>query len=192
MDDFFGRDEDGLAELVNELFAIHYRIGSILLANASDWLRAANNAVLQHDWARTAPQFRAALLLAFSWSSRVATIAAADTAAGLYANDLHRHACEFTGGPNEFHGMKFPLLPYPGPAGILASSLAFDRDDLNISLETALILAAANGPSIHDGGQPVPGALHIPTGPHPTDPHAPRTLVWHFPTAQQDSRGRSH
>jgi hypothetical protein len=179
MDAYFGRSEPGLPEYMNELTALHYHIGSVLLEHDGDWQRAAT--ALEPAWRGAEPELRAALLLGFAWSSRNATIADTDTPAGLYAADLHRYAVEFTDGVEAFHGERFPLLPLPGPAGVLASSVAFDREDADISLRTALLLAAADGPNVFEGGDPAPGSLHIPTGPHPTNPDAPATVVMCFP-----------
>lgn len=45
-----------------------------------------------------------------------------------------------------------------------------------------VVLVAADGPTRRQGGQPAPGAIHIPTGlPNPTDPTTVATLVMHFP-----------
>jgi hypothetical protein len=55
----------------------------------------------------------------------------------MYANQARE------GDSEAFHGAGFPAPPLPGPAGILASSLGFDRDDVAVSLETALILLSA-------------------------------------------------
>ncbi|WP_280454183.1 hypothetical protein [Nocardia brasiliensis] len=179
MDAFFGRTEPGLAAQVDALTTLHYRIGSVLLDHNGRWEPAA--AELQTDWNTTEPENRAALLLGFAWSSRTATLAEDDSPAGLYAAELQHHAREFTGTVNDFHGFGFPLLPYPGRPGALASSIAFDREDTDISLQTALLLATADGPNVFQGGDPAPGCLHIPTGPHPTDPDAPTTFVLAFP-----------
>ncbi|MFE3002710.1 hypothetical protein ACFXG4_48090 [Nocardia sp. NPDC059246] len=180
---FYGRTEPGLEEIVQALFALQYRIGSLLHDVEHDWRAAAEHPGMQHDWAQAEPELRAALLLGFAWSSRNATLPHADSPAGLYAADLHRHAREHSGDHHSFHGPGFPLLPYPGPAGALASSVAFDREDLDISLDTALLLATTDGPTALHGGRPAPGALHIPTGlPNPSNPTTPATLVMHFPS----------
>ncbi|WP_069162940.1 hypothetical protein [Nocardia altamirensis] len=179
MNAFFGRSEPGLAAHVDALTALHYRIGSVLLDHDGQWQTAA--ADLEPDWNTAEPEYRAALLLGFAWSSRTSILTEDESPAGLYAAELHGYSREFSGTVNDFHGEQYPLLPYPGPAGALAASIAFDRDDTDISLQTALLLASADGPNVFQGGDPAPGCLHIPTGPHPTDPHAPITLSFPLP-----------
>ncbi|NEE30193.1 hypothetical protein G3M53_32680 [Streptomyces sp. SID7982] len=102
--------------------------------------RAAIVGTLRRRWADVEPEARAALLLTFAWASREAEMTFADDQAGLYAAEFHRHASEFQGDSEAFHGPRFPSMPLPGQAGTLASSLGFDREDTDISLKTVLLL----------------------------------------------------
>ncbi|WP_170198492.1 hypothetical protein, partial [Streptomyces chryseus] len=86
------------------------------------------------------PETRACLLLNFAWHSREHDVAPSEDHAGEYAANLHRYAADFAGDSEAFHGPRFPAMPLPGQAGPLASSLAFDRDDCDISLKTMLLL----------------------------------------------------
>ncbi|WP_280420863.1 hypothetical protein [Nocardia carnea] len=183
MDTFHGRTEPGTAEFLDALITFHYDIGSVLLDHHGEWRRAAADTELAQGWAAVDPEVRSALLLAFAWSSRAATIAEPAGSAGATATELQRHARAFTGTPNDFHGRLFPLLPYPGPAGVLASSVGFDREDTEFSLQTALLLATATSSSMHSSSDPTPGALHIPSGADPADSQEPTTVVWPLPTS---------
>ncbi|MQS18025.1 hypothetical protein F7Q99_39020 [Streptomyces kaniharaensis] len=107
-----------------------------------DARRAARHRGLLRTWTDAAPETRSALLLNMAWHSREAPLNAGDSTAGLYATDLHEYARTHAGDSESFHGRGFPAMPLPGQAGALASSLGFDRDDLEISLETVLILQA--------------------------------------------------
>lgn len=91
-------------------------------------------------WTTATPEARSAILLNLAWQTRHADLPAGAelSTGGSYAIELHAYAKNFTGDDVTFHGNAFPALPLPGQAGALASSLAFDREDLPISLETAL------------------------------------------------------
>jgi hypothetical protein len=93
-------------------------------------------------WSTASPEARSAILLNLAWYARHASLTdqAAESNGGLYAVDLLTYARNFTGDDEAFHGRGFPALPLPGQAGALATSVAFDRDDLPISLETALLM----------------------------------------------------
>lgn len=95
------------------------------------------------SWTEAEPESRAAILLNAAWAARDALSVPRppDREAEGYAlalADLAKGSSNFA----THHGPAFPAMPLPGPAGALASSLAFDRDDLAVSLETALILIA--------------------------------------------------
>lgn len=181
MDVFRSRTEPGVTEFLDALLTFHYDIGSVLAAARGQWQRAAVDAELVEGWAAVEPALRSALLLAFAWSSRSSRIAESATAPGLCAADLHRQAREFLGTANDFHGHRYPLLPYPGPAGKLASSVGFDQTDTNASLQTTLILATATAPATRGMDDPVPGALHIPSGADPTHSQTPAAVIWPLP-----------
>jgi hypothetical protein len=93
-------------------------------------------------WSSASPEARSAILLNLAWYARYATLTneAAESNGGMYAADLLGYARNFTGDDEAFHGRGFPALPLPGQAGALATSVAFDRDDLPISLKTALLM----------------------------------------------------
>lgn len=97
----------------------------------------------QTSWRAAEPETRAAILLNAAWASRGRTIdiTAAHPHVGGYVADLSGYA-QAAADSETFHGPAFPAMPLPGQAGALASSLAFDRDDLPISLETAMVLIA--------------------------------------------------
>lgn len=110
--------------------------------------QAAGDRELIDTWTDAAGESRAAILLNLAWGSRGLPLRAG---AGIepasradYAAELHMYANQ--AGPEDseaFHGAGFPAPPLPGPAGALASSLGHDREDVGISLDTALILMAA-------------------------------------------------
>jgi hypothetical protein len=109
--------------------------------------QAARDEDMLHVWTDAAPETRSALLLAAAWHARAADLAAGESTGAMYATDLHAYARSFTGDAEAFHGRGFPAMPLPGQAGALASSLGFDRDDVEISLETVLILQALATPA---------------------------------------------
>jgi hypothetical protein len=117
---------------------------STLDNHRGDVTRAAANRGMRRTWAAAAPETRSALLLNLAWHGRGQDVPEDDgTPARGYAADLHRYASGFEGDSEAFHGRGFPAMPLPGHAGILASSLGFDRDDTDISLGTVLILLSA-------------------------------------------------
>jgi len=107
--------------------------------------QAASDRELIDTWTDAAGESRAAILLNLAWGSRGLPLRAAGDRAGAdYAAELHMYANQAGAEDSEaFHGAGFPAPRLPGPAGALASSLGFDREDVGISLETALILMAA-------------------------------------------------
>lgn len=115
---------------------------------AGDLARVAEDPEAAEAWAEAEPEVRACILLSAAWSAgRGEAPTVPDDMhphiAG-YVEDFHRYAAAFTPDQSEaFHGKHFPAMPLPGQAGTLASTLGFDRDDLAISLGTALVLLAA-------------------------------------------------
>lgn len=93
------------------------------------------------SWQAAGPETRAAILLNAAWASRARAIdvTAAHPHVAGYVADLNGYAAAAPDS-GTFHGPAFPSMPLPGPAGALATSLAFDREDLAISLETAMVL----------------------------------------------------
>jgi hypothetical protein len=109
--------------------------------HSDDIDQAADDPTVFHNWDQAEGESRAAILLNLAWGARAAQLREDDDSHGHgYAAELHRYAAEFTGDSEQFHGARFPLMPLPGQAGALASSLGFDRDDTAISLKAALIL----------------------------------------------------
>lgn len=100
-------------------------------------------------WAEAEPEVRACILLsaAFGAGRGPAPVVPDDMNPYVadYVEDFHRYAAAFSTDQSEaFHGRAFPAMPLPGQAGALASSLAFDRDDLPISVGVALVLLDAS------------------------------------------------
>jgi hypothetical protein len=79
-------------------------------------------------------------LLSLAWRARSAASVADDTTPQQYAGDLQRFARDHPGDIDSFHGGSYPADPLPGQAGELVSSYTEGHDDLDLSLETALIL----------------------------------------------------
>lgn len=104
--------------------------------------RAAGHKGALRKWSDAAPETRSALLLTSAWAARAGQLDAGEDTAGLYAADLHEYARTFQGDAEAFHGISFPAMPLPAQAGALASSLGFDRDDVEISFKTVLLLLA--------------------------------------------------
>lgn len=108
---------------------------------------AAADPGLLATWSAAAPESRAAILLSYAWGTRgkphilVGEHGHHSHALG-YANDFHAYAGAAPEDTLAFHGRRFPMPHYPGPAGALAASVGFDRDEYAVSLETALILLA--------------------------------------------------
>lgn len=133
----------GVAMQIPDVLA---ELGDVLAQFEGDAGMAAQHQGLLRTWTNAVPETRAALLLSAAWQSRHGTFetVAADigNVAAMYAVHLHAEARGVSEDSVCFHGAGFPAMPLPGRAGALASSLGFDRDDPEISLETALILWA--------------------------------------------------
>ncbi|MFG2076893.1 hypothetical protein [Nonomuraea maritima] len=108
----------------------------------NDVEQAAQDQDLLRRWSDAAPETRAAILLNMAWLSRDAELGEGDSTAAMYAYELNGYAQQVDD-QEAFHGERFPATPLPGPAGALATSLGFDRDDTRISLHAALLLHAA-------------------------------------------------
>ncbi len=131
---------DVLFDLVEALESTH---GGLHLAGTDEAAALA--------WGKAQPETRACILLSAAWSSKGGQLPAtgdgpAEQLEGLHyasglltAEQLHQWA-EEESDTTAFHGTSFPIMPLPGRAGALASSVGFDRDDLRASLYTALIL----------------------------------------------------
>lgn len=118
-------------------------------STSDDPAAAARATAATKAWKAAEPETRAGILLSAAWGARsgapvVPKGDSADIVSG-YVEDFHRYATAFSDdGAEAFHGTGFPAMPLPGQAGALASSLAFDRDDLPISLRVALVLLVAS------------------------------------------------
>lgn len=112
--------------------------------HGNDVERAAADPETLRGWGASLPETRSALLLSLAWAARNGALGEDDESHGYgYAAELHRYAREFIGGSELWHGSRYPSMPLPGQAGALASSLGFDREDVPISLKSALLLMAA-------------------------------------------------
>ncbi|MFE3182724.1 hypothetical protein ACFXKR_17910 [Streptomyces violascens] len=102
---------------------------------------------LPNLWSLTKPEVRRQVLLLAAWEARTATAAelASPTSAGQYAWVFTQYASLWA----EQHpdGDAEGFCAGPHPARHAASSLAFDRDDFLLSLETALHLASRAAPT---------------------------------------------
>ncbi|MER7050391.1 hypothetical protein ABT391_36800 [Streptomyces jumonjinensis] len=110
--------------------------------HGGDVARAERDGHLLRQWDSAEPEARAGLLLSFAWHSRTHQLPPSEDWGSEYANELHGYAAAFEGASESFHGSGFPAMPLPGKARALASSLAFDRDEPELSLKTALLLMA--------------------------------------------------
>lgn len=130
--------------IMGEIALLSAQILGTLAEYHNDPAPAATDADLRRAWADAEPETRAAMLLSHAWQTRTGTLpASAEDAAHLYATELHTYARDHTGDGAAFTGPAWPAMPLPGRAGALASSLGFDRDDLDISLLCLLLLATA-------------------------------------------------
>ncbi|MFJ8677710.1 hypothetical protein [Streptomyces sp. NPDC093589] len=102
--------------------------------------RAAVDDGLRRCWAEAEPETRACVLLTLAWSTRGDDIAFSDDPAGVYADDFGKYVEAFEGDSEAWHGASFPMMPLPGTAGALASSLGFEREETDLTLKTALLL----------------------------------------------------
>lgn len=110
--------------------------------------RAAENTGAVEDWSEAEPEVRACVLLTTAWGAGEGPAPIVPEGAhpdiAPYVEDFHKYAEAHPADQSEtFHGENFPAMPLPGQAGTLASSLGFDRDDLEISFGVALVLLAA-------------------------------------------------
>lgn len=118
---------------------VSYQVRWALGAHGVDG--AATEETTRREWAEAYPESRAAILLSLTWAARDGAMNNEPDPGSLYAAEFQRHARAHPKDDMDgFHGAGFPALPLPGPAGALASSLAYDRDDFAISLKTALVL----------------------------------------------------
>ncbi|MFF4606130.1 hypothetical protein ACFY12_25740 [Streptomyces sp. NPDC001339] len=111
-----------------------------LASYGNDVNRARHDLGLRELWAFTSPEIRRHLLLFVSWEARhskrddAEALTTADQYAWAFAGIASSWAKQHQDGDAE------AFCAGPHAARHAASSLAFDRDDLAVSLETALLL----------------------------------------------------
>lgn len=130
------------AEAITEL---HMHLRATLNDHGNRWINAGRDADLMDRWRDAEPETRSALLLLLAWNSRDAVVQDGDP----YADELNHYARTHagTGSSKTFFGDRYPKMPLPGPAGALATSVGFDRDEADdgTSLASALLLASCTG-----------------------------------------------
>lgn len=131
-----------------ELPPVMLTLGDALTRADHDPGQAALDDDAIRAWVGCEPEVRSCILLSAAWlagrhpSPTIGPNLHPDVEG--YVEDLHKYAAAFDVEQiEEFHGAGFPAMPLPGRAGALASSLGFDRDELAVSLSTALVLLAA-------------------------------------------------
>lgn len=130
---------------VIEMTELLAHITATLAAHRLSLDAAAADPELSRAWDAAQPETRAGLLLSFAWETRAGTLPTIDREddAHRYAVELRGHANAYPGDGIGFLGRHWPDMPLPGPAGALASSLGFDREDTEESLLTMLLLVLA-------------------------------------------------
>ncbi|GGU26484.1 hypothetical protein [Streptomyces violascens] len=105
-----------------------------------DIARARDKNRLRDLWAVIEPEVRRHILLLATWPARNTTGSGTDSVAEKYALELAAYAAQWAAEHPNADGASFHLIWHP--AHSLASSLAFDRDDPDVSWATALTLLA--------------------------------------------------
>lgn len=132
----------GLMDTIMSIPDISISLGKAFAEHQGDVEQTADDITLLGRWIKAEPESRAAVLMSLAWLSREGDVPDGAGAAALYARDLHRHARDQNGDHEAFFSTRYPAMPLHGQAGALATSVAFDREDTDISLKTALILLA--------------------------------------------------
>ncbi|MDK1477006.1 hypothetical protein QNO07_27040 [Streptomyces sp. 549] len=122
-----------IPEVINEMTETLAKYGGTVERSALD-------DGLRRCWAEAEPETRACVLLTLAWSAQGDDIPLSDDTAGVYADDFGKYVEAFEGDSEAWHGKSFPMMPLPGTAGTLASSLGFDREETDLTLKTALLL----------------------------------------------------
>ncbi|MEU5434510.1 hypothetical protein AB0G73_14200 [Streptomyces sp. NPDC020719] len=118
----------------------------ILLAEASladcqwDVARARDSSALHGVWDAVEPEVRRHILLFATWAVRDASWDATAGMAERFAAELAAYATRWAAEHPDANAAEFSAGQHR--AFILASSLAFDQDDLDVSWEAALTLIA--------------------------------------------------
>ncbi|QNE18193.1 hypothetical protein F1D05_10170 [Kribbella qitaiheensis] len=124
-----------------EMPGIVFELMTALDQAGEDPAIAAAGDQLQQVWSQASPQARSGLLLNVAWDARTGPIPSSGTGTvGMYVHELLQTAADHTGNFDAFHGPGFPTLPCPGTAGVIATGLGFDRDNLRLSLDVVLSL----------------------------------------------------
>lgn len=125
-----------------EICSLHRLLARAIAAVDNDTEEAFVAFGLPNLWSLTRPEVRRQVLLLAAWEARTATAAELEspTSAGQYAWAFTQYASSWA----EQHpdGDAEGFCAGPHSARHVASSLAFDRDDLLVSLETALLLCS--------------------------------------------------
>ncbi|MEU1015387.1 hypothetical protein [Streptomyces sp. NPDC005898] len=128
-----------------EAAALHTLLSNALTLFHGDTGKASASLGLYSLWARVSPEVRRDVLLRTAWEARAAQAGQAETlsTAFQYVRVFTRYAAEWAQQYPE--GSRPSFCSGMHSAHIAASSLAFDRDDLKVSLEAALLLIGLSG-----------------------------------------------
>ncbi|MEU3742927.1 hypothetical protein AB0E78_38465 [Streptomyces sp. NPDC032198] len=125
-----------------EIASLHRLLSRAIVAVDNNMQEAFVVFGLPSLWSLTRPEVRRQLLLLAAWEARTATAdeLGSPTSAGQYAWAFTQYASAWAEQHPEGDAEQFYAGPHP--ARHAASSLAFDRDDFLVSLETALLLCS--------------------------------------------------
>jgi hypothetical protein len=128
------------ADAEQEVLSLHQLLTRAIAAVDNNMEEAFVVFGLPNLWSLTSPEVRRQVLLLAAWEARTATAAELEspTSAGQYAWAFTQCASSWA----EQHPDGDGFCAGPHSARHVASSLAFDRDDLLVSLETALLLCS--------------------------------------------------
>lgn len=135
-------DAPDMTTINAEVEAVKGRLFATALRHGGDPAAAAADPHLLSLWTAVEPETRGLLLLAAAQGDR--PVPTSEDSAGYYAASLRTYAHENPGEWQEFIGPHYTRLPVTGPAGALASSLAFDREEHATSLRVLLLLALSD------------------------------------------------
>lgn len=130
----------GDAQLIEQQARPLLRLLSTRLGDLGDTDTARNDPALVNLWTLTSPEVRQYTLLLAAWEARTAgwNEQRSDGVEGRYAREFTQCASSWTALRPGEEAEAFCTGQHP--AAFATSSLAFDRDDLLVSLATALLL----------------------------------------------------
>ncbi|WP_327356296.1 hypothetical protein [Streptomyces sp. NBC_01304] len=136
-----GPHDNEIESAEQEALPLHRLLARAIAAVDGDMEEAFVVFGLPKLWALTSPEARRHVLLLAAWEARDATAAELEspTSAGQYAWAFTQYASSWA---SSTRGNSDAFCAGPHSARHAASSLAFDRDDLLLSLQTALLLAS--------------------------------------------------